>query len=150
MISICKLLLIKNLMNHATICVIKNQLRHPFSQYNKRMQDISTKFPVAFSYIKDSVVVSQNKNQSKTNKKTLQVYAIKCIDRKTEVRRVKTESVLVQWGCSHPQAYGFHHPWIALGASPPIPVKKLQNTISPISFLWGDISEINKQVSCCI
>ena len=31
----------------------------------------------------------------------LQVYAIKCIDRKTEVRRVQTESVLVQWGCLH-------------------------------------------------
>ena len=66
---------------------------------------------------------------------------IKCIDQKTEVRRVQTESMLVQWGCSpHPQAYGFHHPWITHGASPPIPVKKLQNTISPISFLWGDIS----------
>lgn len=46
-----------------------------------------------------------------------------------------------QWGCSpHPQAYGFHHTWITHGASPPIPVKKLQNTVSPISFLWGDIS----------
>ena len=41
---------------------------------------------------------------------------------------------------SHPQAYGFHHRWIALGASPLIPVKKLQNTVSPISFLWGDIT----------
>ena len=85
-------------------------------------------------------MVSQNKNKSKTNKKTLQVYAIKCIDRKTGVKRVQTESVLVQWGCSHPQACGFHHPWITHGASPPIPVKKLQNTISPISFPWGDIS----------
>ena len=54
---------------------------------------------------------------------------------------MQTESMFVQWGCSpHPQAYGFHHPWITHGASPPIPVKKLQNTISPISFLWGDIS----------
>ena len=107
MINICKLLLIKKLMNHATICVIKNQLRHPFSQYNKSMQDISTHIPVAFSYINDSVVVSQNKNQSKTNKKTLQVYGIKCIDKKTGVRRVQTESVLVKWGCSHPQAMVF-------------------------------------------
>ncbi len=54
---------------------------------------IQPKFPVALSYINDSVVVSQNKNQTKTNKKTLQVYAIKCFDRKTEVRRVQTESV---------------------------------------------------------
>ena len=45
---------------------------------------------------------------------------------------------------SHPQAYGLHHPWIALGASPPIPVKKLQNTVSPISFLWGALIVINK------
>ena len=30
-------------MNHSTICVIKNQLRHPFSQYNKSMQDISVR-----------------------------------------------------------------------------------------------------------
>ena len=47
--------------------------------------------------------------------------------------------VLVQWGCSpHPQAYVFHHPWITHGASPPIPVKKLQNTVSPI-FFYGVI-----------
>ena len=43
------------------------------------------------------------------------------------------------------QAYGFYHPWIALGASPPILVKILQNTVSPISFLWGDISS-DKQI----
>ena len=71
----------------------------------------------------------------------LQVYAIKCIYRKTEVRRVQTESVLVQWGRLHiPKLYGLHHPWISLGASPLIPVKKLQKTVSPISFPWGDIS----------
>ena len=119
---------------------LKINLDIPFPNSIKACKIFQPIFPVAYSYIKDSVVVSQNKNQSKTNKKTLQVYAIKCIDRKTEVRRVQTESVLVQWGCSHPQAYGFHHPWITHGASPPIPVKKLQNTISPISFLWGDIS----------
>ena len=82
----------------------------------------------------------KRKIKKKTNKKTLQVYAIKCIDRKTGVRRVQTESMLIQWGCSHPKAYGFHHPWITNGASPPIPVKKLQNTISLMSILWGGIS----------
>ena len=41
------------------------------------------------------------KIKAKTNKKMLQVYAIKCIDKKTEIRRVQTESVLVQWGCLH-------------------------------------------------
>ena len=45
----------KKLMNHATICVIKNQLRHPFSQYNKSMQDISTHTSIRFIiYINDS------------------------------------------------------------------------------------------------
>ena len=57
-------------MNHATICVIKNQLRHPFFQYNKSMQDISTHNSSSILiYIKDSVVVSQNKNQSKNKQK---------------------------------------------------------------------------------
>ena len=119
---------------------LKINLDIPFPNTIKAFNIFQPIFPVAFSYIKDSVVVSQNKNQNKINKKTLQVYAIKCIDRKTGVRHVQTESMLIQWGCSHPRAYGFHHPWITHGASPPIPVKKLQNTISPISFLWGDIS----------
>ena len=98
-------------MNHATICVIKNQLSIPFPNTIKACKIFQPIFPVAFSYIKYSVVVSQNKNQSKPNKKTLQVYAVKCIDRKTEVRRVQTKSILVQWGCSpYSQAYGSHHP----------------------------------------
>ena len=103
---------------------LKINLDIPFPNSIKACKIFKPIIPVAYPYIKDNVVVSQNKNQSKTNKKTLQVYAIKCIDRKTEVRRVQTESVLVQWVCSHPQAYGFHHPWITHGASPPIPVKK--------------------------
>ena len=120
---------------------LKINLDIPFPNKIKACTIFQPMFPLAYSYIKDSVVVSQNKNQNKTNKKTLQVYAIKCNDRKTEVRRVQTESMLVQWGCSpHPQAYGFHHPGITHGASPPIPVKKLQNTVPPISFLWGDVS----------
>lgn len=58
------------------------------------MQHMSTHISSSsFSYKNDSVVVSQKKIKAKTNKKTLQVYAIKCIDRKTEVRRVQTESV---------------------------------------------------------
>ena len=65
----------------------------PFPNTIKTSKICQPKFSVAFSYRNDSVVVSQNKNQSKINKKTLQVYAIKCIDRKTEVRRVQTESV---------------------------------------------------------
>ena len=50
-------------------------------------------FAKSLSHINDDVVVSQKQKQTKTNKKTLQVYAIKCFDRKTEVRRVQTESV---------------------------------------------------------
>ena len=49
----------------------------------------------------------------------------------------------------HPQAYGFNHSWITHGASPPIPVKKLQNTVSPISFLWGDNSS-DRQMNCLL
>ena len=43
----------------------------------------------------------KTKSKAKTNKKTLQFYAIECIDQKTEVGRVQTESVKVQWGCLH-------------------------------------------------
>ena len=72
---------------------LKINLDIPFPNKIKACKIFQPIFPVALSCIKDSMVVSQNKNQSKTNKKTLQVYAIKCIDRKTEVRRVQTESV---------------------------------------------------------
>ena len=65
----------------------------PITIYLIASNIIQPKLPVSLSYINDSVVVSQNKNQTKTNKKTLQIYAIKCFDRKTEVRRVQTESV---------------------------------------------------------
>ena len=127
MISICKLLLIKESSCIMQLYVsLKINLDIPFPNTIKTCKIFQPIFPVAFSYKKDSVVVSQNKNQSKNKQKTLKVYAIKCNDRKTEVRRVQTESVLIQWGCSHPQANGFHHPWITHGVSPPIPVKKLQ------------------------
>ena len=64
----------------------------PFPNLIKASNIFQPIFPVALPYINDSVVVSQNKNQNQ-NKKTLQVYAIKCFDRKTEVGRVQTESV---------------------------------------------------------
>jgi hypothetical protein len=50
------------------------------------------------------------------------------VAQKTESRHVQTMRMIgsVGWP-GHPQAYGFHHPWIALGASPLIPVKKLQH-----------------------
>ena len=72
---------------------LKSNLDIPFPNTIKACKIFQPIFPVSFSYIKDSVVVSQNKNQNKTNKKTLKVYAIKCIDQKTKVRRVQTESV---------------------------------------------------------
>ena len=52
-------------------------------------------FPVALSYINDigGLKTKIKPKQKKNKKKTLQVHAIKCIDRKTEVRRVQTESV---------------------------------------------------------
>ena len=73
---------------------LKINLDIPFPNTIKVCKIFQPIFPVALSYINDSVVVSQKmKSKAKTNKKTLQVYAIKCIDKKTEVRRVQTESV---------------------------------------------------------
>ena len=72
---------------------LKINLYIPFPNIIKAYKIFQPIIPVALSYINDSVVVSQNKNQTKTNKKTLQVYAIKCFDRKTEVGHVQTESV---------------------------------------------------------
>ena len=119
---------------------LKINLDIPFPNTIKACKIFQPIFLVAFSYINDSVVVSQNKNQSKNKQKDAPSLCDKVFQMKTEVRRVQTESILVKWGCSpHPQVYGFHHTWITHGASPPIPVKKLQNTISPISFR-GDIS----------
>ena len=63
----------------------------PFPNLIKASNIFQPIFPVALSYIIDSVVVSQDSNKNK--KTTLQVYAIKCFDRKTEVGRVQTESV---------------------------------------------------------
>ena len=116
----------------------------PFPNLIKASNIFQPIFPVALPYINDSVVVSQNKsNQNKTKD------APSLCDK---VLRSKNRS----WTCanrecvgpvglySHPQSYGLHHPWITLGASPPIPVKKLQNTVSPISFLWGALVVINK------
>ena len=120
----------------------------PFPNIIKASNIFQPIFPVALSYIIDSVVVSQDSNKNKNDAPNL------C----DKVFRSKNRS----WTCanrecvgptglsSHPQAYGIHHTWIALGASPPITVKKHQNTVSPISFLWGALIVINKYVSCCI
>ena len=117
----------------------------PFPNLIKASNIFQPIFLVDLPYRNDSVVVSQNKsNQNKTKD------APSLCDK---VFRSKNRS----WTCanrecvgpaglsSHPQAYGLHHPWIALGASPLIPVKKLQNTVSPISFSMGHISS-DKQI----
>ncbi len=129
-------------MNHATICIIKNQLKHPFSHHDNSIQHISNQIFRNFPIYNYYVVVSQDSTNKQKDAPSL------C----DKVFRSKNRS----WTCanrecvgpaglsSHPQAYGLHHPWIALGASSPIPVKKLQNTVSPISFLWGAIIVINK------
>ena len=62
----------------------------PFPNLIKASNIFQPIFPVALSYIIDNVVVFQDSTKTKT---TLQVYAIKCFDRKTEVGRVQTESV---------------------------------------------------------
>ena len=72
------------------------------------------------------------------------------VAQKTKFGGLQTKSLVGPVGSfGHPQAYGLHHSWIALGASPLIPVKKLQNTVSPISFLWGDIST-DRQMNCLL
>ena len=124
--------------------LLKIKSNIPFPNLIKASNIFQPIFPVALPYINDNAMVSQNKsNQNKTKD------APSLCDK---VFRSKNRS----WTCanrecvgpaglsSHPQAYGLHHPWIALGASPPIPVKKLQNTVSPISFLWGALIVINK------
>ena len=119
----------------------------PFPNLIKASNIFQPIFPVALPYINDSVVVSQNSKKNKNDAPSL------C----DKVFRSKNRS----WTCanrecvgpaglsSHPQVYGLHHPWIALGASPLIHVKKLQNTDSPISFLWGDISS-DRQTNCLL
>ena len=114
----------------------------PFPNMIKTSNIFQPIFPVALSYIIYSVVVSQDSNKNKNDAPSL------C----DKVFRSKNRS----WTCanrecvgpvglsSHPQAYGLHHPWIALGASPLIPVKKLQNTVSPF-FSVGHISS-DKQI----
>ena len=48
---------------------LKINLDIPFPNTIKAFKIFQPIFPVAFSYIKDSVVVSQNKNQSKNKQK---------------------------------------------------------------------------------
>ena len=106
----------------------------PFSIFLIASNLIQPKFPLALSCINDS-------GGLKTNKKSNQ-------NKKANKRRSKFMPGPLGLS-SHPQAYGLHHPWIALGASPLILVKKLQNTVSPISFLWGDISS-DRQMNCLL
>ena len=73
---------------------LKINLDIPFPNTIKSCNIFQPIFTVDFSYINDIVVVSQKmKSKAQINKKTLQVYAIKCIAKKSEVRRVQTESV---------------------------------------------------------
>ena len=71
---------------------LKINLDIPFPNTIKACKIFQPIFPVAFSYINDSGGL-KTKIKPKQKQKTLQVYAIKCIDRKTGVRRVQTESV---------------------------------------------------------
>ena len=65
MISICKLLLIRKLMNHATICVIKNHLDIPFPNTIKACKIFQPIFLVAIAYIKDSGSLTKQKSKQK-------------------------------------------------------------------------------------
>ena len=66
-------------MNHATICIFLNQLKHPFPNLLIASYLIQPKFPVALSYINDSGGL-KTKKKSNRNKKQ-----IKDTDRKSVV-----------------------------------------------------------------
>ena len=117
----------------------------PFPNLIKASNIFQPIFPVALSHKNDSVVVSRNNNQTKNKQKDAPSLCDKVFRSKNRSWTCANRECVGPVGLSsHPQAYGLHHPWIALGASPPIPVKKLQNTVSPISFLWGALIVINK------
>ena len=123
----------------------------PFPNMIKASNIFQPIFPVALSHINDSVVVSQNNKQTKNKQKDAPSLCDKVFRSKNRSWTCANRECVGPVGLSsHPQANGLHHPWIDLGASPPIPVKKLQNTVSPISFLWGALIVINKYVPCCI
>ena len=107
---------------------------------------IQPKLPVALSYINDSVVVSQNNNQTKNKQKDAPSLCDKVFRSKNRSQTCANRECVGPVGLSsHPQAYGLHHPWIALGASPPIPLKKLQKYCFSDFFSMGCISS-DKQI----
>ena len=118
----------------------------PFPNMIKESNIFQPIFPVALSHINDNVVVSQNNKQTKNKRKDAPSLCDKMFRSKNRSQMCANQECVCLVGLSsHPQAYGLHHPWITLGASPPIPVKKLQNTGSPIFFSVGCISS-DKQI----
>ena len=67
-----------------------------------------------------------------------------CVAQKTKSEGLQPESCIGPVGCfGKPQAYGFHHPWMTPCLLFLHSLWKNFNTkLSPISFLWGDISGI--------
>ena len=81
-------------------------------------------FPESLSHMNDNVVVSQKQKQIKQTKIHSKFMDNVFLSKNRGGTCANRECVGPMGLSSHPQAYGFHHPWIALGASPPIPVKK--------------------------
>ena len=129
-------------MNHATICIIKNQLKHPFSQSYKSIQHISTHISSSSLIYNYYVVISQDSTNKQKDAPSLCDKVFRSKNRSWTC--ANRECVGLAGLSSHPQAYGFHHPWITLGASPPIPVKNFKTPFLPFSFLWGALVVINK------
>jgi hypothetical protein len=116
-----------------------NQLQHPNPHF---FYSIQLNLFLQQIYI-DNGLGNMNKNKfniTKVRYRRSKFMRKSYVAQKSESRRVQTVKMIGSVGClGHPQAYGFHYPWIALGASPLILVKK-NTKFSPISFLWGDIS----------
>ena len=134
-------------MNHATICVIKNQIRHPFSQYNKSMQDIPTYISSSFLIYKIIVVVSKQKSNQNKNK---QKDAPSLCDK---VFQMKNRS----YTCANQEyvgSLGMFSTSTSLWFSPSMynswrissnPCEKTSKHCFYHFFLWGDISR-DKQI----
>ena len=121
-------------MNHATICIIKNQLKHPFSHHDSSIPNISNQIFRNFPIYNYYVVVSQDSTNKQKDAPSLCDKVFRSKNRNWTC--ANRECVGPAGLSSHPQAYGLHHPWIALGASPPILVVLLWTKLMRELELW--------------
>ena len=85
----------------------------PFPNLIKASNIFQPIFPVALSYINDSVVVSQNKSNQNKQKDAPSLYDKVFRSKNRSYTCANRECVGPVGLSSHPQSYGIHHPWIA-------------------------------------